>query len=205
MRTLAALLLLASSAWAAETLSPRLNAAEGETCIVCDRAVSSRDAAYRCDGQRVAMHAAGCCEGEFLKDPSRYVANLQPRNMIFDARAPFGLAGAWIWVGVFALVGIVCGGFCAQLAIHKGHSPLKAFLLGLFFSVPAWAYLATRPRAPGSTRAPEGLRKVPLTSEPVRCPSCGEANHPLARQCSACGASLSPAAPSEAEAWRAVR
>lgn len=178
---------------ATERLSERLSAEEGETCVVCNEGVSAGDVAYHAGGQRVAVHQA--CEAEFLSDPAAHVARLRPSNMIFGAETGTRIPAGWMWLGLFALLGLVFGGLCAQAAVGKGRSPGTSFLLGMFFSVPAYIYLLLQPA---------GCRRPPLTRAPAPCPGCGHANHPAASQCGDCGAPLKPSARSEVDAVSSV-
>lgn len=194
-----AVLLVGFSVTAAEKLSERLPVHDGETCVMCGREVPKTGAAYRAGGQRVAVCQQ--CEPKFRMDPDGHMAALRPSNMIFDAQTESYLGDGWIWLGIWALLGVVFGGLSAHLAVRKGTPPLRSFLLGFFFSIPGYVFVAFQPDAVVSA-APDGLRKVPLTHDPMPCPSCGNTNHPSAIACSDCGAELTAHTASEALAAR---
>jgi hypothetical protein len=195
-------LLLGLTAWANEHLSERMPARDGETCHICNGKVGKGDAAYLASGQRVALHAADCCEGKFLKDSQVHTASLRPNSIQAVAVAGVGLASRWMWFGIYVLAGLVFGGFTAHLAVRKGYSPAGWFLRGFVLLGGAYLYLCRKPARPGASSAPVGLAKVPLTSQPVACPACGEPNHPSASQCLACGGRMLPRVASEVEALK---
>lgn len=174
-------------------------AKEGEICVVCNNRASGRDACYLAGGQQIVVHAADCCEGEFLRHPGKYLAALRPNQILFSVWPRAGLASPWFWFGVSVLAGLVFGGLSAHTALATGRAPLPWFLAGLFFSLAAYGYLLTA-RAVSNPVLPPGLRKLPPTREPVPCPRCGAGNHPSARNCSTCGGELNPVAPSEVSA-----
>ena len=195
-------LLLGLTAWANEHLSERMAAREGETCRVCNGKVGKGDAAYLANGQRVTLHAADCCEGKFLKEPRVYTAALRPSSIQAAGVAGVGLASGWMWFGIYVLAGLVFGGLSAHLAVRKGYSPAGWFLLGFVLLAGPYLWLYRRPSRPGASDAPPGLAKVPLTSQPVACPVCGEPNHPSASQCLACGGGMEPIVLSEVGALK---
>lgn len=197
------LLLLAGfhSAHAAERFSERLPARQGETCIVCNKPVGGGDIAYLARGQRAAVHMEDC-EAVLLEEPGRHMAKMRPSSILFTSEAGAGIPGGWLLVGLWVLLGLFFGGLCAHRAVRLRRSPAACFLLGFFFSVPAYVYVCSRKPATDAARIPEGLRKVPATRDPAPCPACGHDNHPSARQCTSCGAALEPLAPSETSALR---
>jgi len=186
---IAVALALAAAAGAPEQLSERLQARAGETCIVCDQAVREGDPAYLYGGQRVAV----CPEDEprFLADPAGYVARLRPNNIVMNPE-PSGDGRFWLWMGLFALNGLLFGALAAQAAARKGRSMAAHFLAGFIFSLPGYLYSATRPVREGAPRIPPGEWKFHTTREPEPCPECGHPNHPTADRCTGCGATLSP-------------
>lgn len=70
-----------------------------------------------------------------------------------------------------------------------------AFVIGLCVLLALLLAALYVHRALGAAR---GMRKIPLTSEPVACPACGQPNHPAAALCLHCGRRLHPEARSEA-------
>lgn len=196
------LLLSPVSLFGSEKLSDRLEAREGETCLVCNGPVHKGDSAYLANGQRVALHAADCCEGEFLRKPAQFMAKTRPNDILFSGTANVGISGTWLWAVVYVLLGLGMGGLCSHTAVQKGRSPLCWFFGGFFCSIPAFVYLCTRRASELATAVPSGLGKVPLTRDPVPCPGCGYDNHPSAQRCSDCGAKLEPKSRSEVSAVR---
>ncbi len=193
-----------------EAVGPRVPAKPGETCIVCNNPVRPDDPVYLVQGQRVPMHAEE--EREFLLHPRKYLMRLKPLGGALlgaDSNQPGTanggndsrpeVSGAWIYGGLYVLLGLVFAGVCAHRALHTGYSPWGWFELGLVFNVVAYILLLTRPqrevRAPAGV--PSGLGKIAATHAPQRCPKCGALNHPSAPKCLRCGATLSPRVESE--------
>jgi hypothetical protein len=193
-----------------EVVGPRVRAKQGEICIVCNNPVGPDDSVYLVQGQRVPVHAAE--ESEFLSHPRKYLMRLKPLGGALlgaDSNQP-GMANradsdrqeesrAWIYGGLYLLLGLVFAAVCAHRALHTGYSPGAWFGLGLVLNVLAYILLLIRPRreirAPAGV--PLGLGKIAATYAPQRCPKCGAFNHPSAVQCLGCGASLSPGVESE--------
>ena len=197
--SLAVLLLFGLGLARAERLSERMPARQGETCLVCNGKVGYGDAVYRADGQRVALHAVGC-ESAFLGNPRAYTAALRPSNALFSAGTSIGLAGYWLWTGLYVLLALVSGGLGAHFAVSKGRSPAGWFLACSLLPVIAALYLLVKRPAAGTWPIPNGLRKLPLTRDPSPCPFCGHTNHPAAMACPGCGTTLKPQAHSEVAA-----
>jgi ribosomal protein L40E len=193
-----------------EKIGPRVRPRPGETCIVCNNPVGPDDSVYLVQGQRVPMHAEE--EREFFLHARKYLMRLKPLGGALlgaDSNQP-GMANragndrpevsrAWIYGGVYLLLGLVCAAVCAQRALHTGYTPGAWFGLGLVFNVVAYVLLLTRPKrdvhAPAGV--PLGLGKIAATHAPQHCPKCGALNHPSAGKCLGCGASLSPKVESE--------
>lgn len=128
-------------------------AKDGETCIVCNMRVTPQDKAYIIDGKRVAVMAA--MEEEFLRDPLRYVTSFRPEGTVLTTQQR-ALTSNYVWLGVFALIGLMFGSACAHMAAAKGLSKWQWFVLGFWFSVPAVLTLAGRPMAAVAPEAREG-------------------------------------------------
>jgi len=193
-----------------QVVGPRVRANPGETCIVCDNPVGPDDSVYLVQGQRAPVHAAE--EREFLSHPGRYLMRLKPLGGALlgaDSNQP-GMANragnnqqsvshAWIYCGLYVLLGLVFAAICAHRALHVGYSAWAWFGLGLVLNAFAYILLLTRPkreiRAPAGV--PSGLGKIAATHAPQHCPKCGAFNHPSAVRCLECGASLSPGVESE--------
>ncbi len=179
----------------------RVTPAPGEVCTVCDQPVKSGDLVYLVDGQRVPVHA-GDCDAALRANPQRWLARLRPRGGAFlgtDARV--GLTNAWLYAGLYVLVGLLFAAVCAQRALRAGYSPLTGLLLGLAFNVLGYLFVITRPKRQVKAPAgvPAGLHKIPTTYKPQPCPWCGGGNHPSATKCASCGSPLAPQIGSEVE------
>jgi hypothetical protein len=156
------------------------------------------------------MHADE--EREFLSNPRKYLMRLKPMGGALlgaDSNQP-GMANragnnqqsvshAWIYCGLYVLLGLVFAAICAHRALHVGYSAWAWFGLGLVLNAFAYILLLTRPkreiRAPAGV--PSGLGKIAATHAPQHCPKCSAFNHPSAVRCLECGASLSPGIESE--------
>lgn len=173
----------------------------GETCIVCDKAIGPKDRVYEFEGQRVPVHL-GACDIAFLRNPGHYLARLKPRGAFLSAEPNLAPHIGWGWFafGIYVLLGLVFGAFCAYRAVNHALKPWPWFLAGFFLNLFGFLALVTRPAgesnmAPGGL--PRGLVKVPTTSSPRICPHCGTANHPAATSCTGCGSGMEPLVVSE--------
>ncbi len=169
---------------------------EGEQCIVCGRAIEGLEIVVVRYKGRTFFVAAKMLE-EFEGAPDAYFQKLQARSALFDERAMEGrrTSNGWLYLGGYVLVGLVFAALCGYLAVSRSLQPLPWFFAGLAGNVAALAVLLVTPRGdPAALPAgvPAGLAKVPVTRAPVRCPSCGAANHPAAAACSGCGAAFAP-------------
>jgi hypothetical protein len=181
---------------------PVERAIEGERCTVCGAVLSEDDVALVVRGRRVPLDKD--MVGEFLKEPERYFAHLQPKGALFQengdasgATALGGVSRGWFLAGLYVLVALVFAGLSGYAAVGKGLKPIPHFFIGLLFSLFGYLYVLTRPAKAGPGEVPRGLAKVPLTRDPVPCGSCGALNHPSAKRCSGCGTGLEPRVESE--------
>ena len=122
-------------------------------------------------------------------------APMEPSLFDEPRENPLPLRGGWLLPGCYVVLGLAAGALCASVAVARALPPLPWFFLGLVLNVLALVILLMRPRGdcsalPGGV--PPGLAKVPTTRPPRHCPSCGGENHPSARLCARCGASLEP-------------
>jgi hypothetical protein len=171
----------------------------GETCIVCDKAVGATDRAYEVEGQRAPVHA-GACDNAFRRHPEHFLARLKPRGAFLGAQPNLTPHMGWGWFafGIYVLLGLVFGGFCAYRAVNHALKPLPWFLAGFVLNIFGFLALVTRPVGDGSMAGlPPGLVKVPTTSLPRACPRCGAMNHPSATSCAGCGNTVKPLVTSE--------
>jgi hypothetical protein len=171
----------------------------GETCIVCNKAIGAKDRVYKVEGQRVPVHA-GVCEAALAYDPERFLARLKPRGAFLAAEPNLGpnFSLGWFAFGIYVLLGLVFGAFCAYRAVNHALRPLPWFLAGFFLNLFGFLFLVTRPAGDsGMAGLPPGLVKVPTTYSPSVCPRCGEMNHPSATSCIGCGNKIEPLMVSE--------
>jgi hypothetical protein len=181
------------------TTYPVVEARAGEICIVCEKPVGATDRVYEVEGQRVAVHV-GACDNAFLRQPERYLARLKPRGAFLGAEPNLAPNISWGWFafGIYVLLGLVFGAFCAYRAVNRALKPWPWFLAGFFFNLFGFLALVTRP-AGDSSRAglPRGMVKVPTTYSPRVCPRCGAMNHPSATTCAGCERKIEPLVISE--------
>ena len=171
----------------------------GETCIVCDKAVAATDRVYEVEGQRVPVHM-GACDNAFRRAPGHFLARLKPRGAFLGAEPNLGpnISVGWFAFGIYVLLGLVFGAFCAYRAVNHALRPWPWFLAGFFLNVFAFLALVTRPAGDSSMAGlPPGFVKVPTTYSPRVCPRCGEMNHPSATSCVGCGNKIEPLVTSE--------
>jgi len=181
------------------TDAKRVPAKPGDICIECGHAIGMRDPVYVVNGHRIPLHEEEE-ESDLAGQLRRIAAQFEPSGAFLQAAArQTGLSPFWFLFGCYVLLGLVCAALCAHRALHKGLPAWIWFLAGLFFNLAAFvAVLLRRGRAPVSPGGvPPGLHKISSTHAPVACAKCGDWNHPSARRCVACGASLSPALESE--------
>ena len=181
------------------TTYPVVEPRAGETCIVCDKAVAATDRVYEVEGQRVPVHM-GACDNAFRRAPEHFLARLKPRGAFLGAEPNLGpnFSLGWFAFGIYVLLGLVFGAFCAYRAVNHALRPWPWFLAGFFLNVFGFLALVTRPAGDRSMAGlPPGLVKVPTTYSPRVCPRCGEMNHPSATSCVGCGNKIEPLVTSE--------
>jgi len=181
------------------TTYPVVEPRAGETCVVCDKAVAATDRVYEVEGQRVPVHM-GACDHAFRRAPEHFLARLKPRGAFLGAEPNLGpnFSLGWFAFGIYVLLGLVFGAFCAYRAVNHSLKPWPWFLAGFFLNVFGFLALVTRPAGDRSMAGlPPGLVKVPTTYSPRVCPRCGEMNHPSATSCVGCGNKIEPLVTSE--------
>jgi hypothetical protein len=181
------------------TTYPVVEPRAGETCIVCDKTVGATDRVYEVAGQRVPVHM-GACDNAFRRAPEHFLARLKPRGAFLGAEPNLGpnFSLGWFAFGIYVLLGLVFGAFCAYRAVNHALRPWPWFLAGFFLNVFGFLALVTRPAGDRSMAGlPPGLVKVPTTYSPRVCPQCGKMNHPSATSCVGCGNKIEPLVTSE--------
>jgi len=170
----------------------------GDRCVVCNTRLSEEDKVYLVEGQRVGIMES--MEPELFSEPWAYIGRLKPRGGLFGGEmAPAEGAGyGWLFLGAYALLGVVFSGLCAHRALNAGAPPIRWFLAGFFFNAAAYVWLVCRGPKPQAGGPYSGCRKIHSTAEPQECPDCGKLNHPSARECLGCGKALEPQSLSEA-------
>jgi hypothetical protein len=176
----------------------------GEVCTVSGKVLGSDGVALIVKGRRVPLDTS--MVQEFLHNKEHYFATMQPRGALFaesvDAPSGTALGGVsltWFLLGLYVLFGLLFGGLSSYAAVGKGLSPLTHFFTGFFFIFLGYIYVLSRSSDAREGEIPPGLAKVPLTSEPLPCPHCGNTNHPLAKRCAACGNQLNPGSLAEVD------
>ncbi|MFB3923794.1 MAG: hypothetical protein ACE145_18885 [Terriglobia bacterium] len=184
-----------------QVVGRRVDSREGEICLVCGKAISSQDATYLVNGQRVPLHLTPCFE-IFGVNPAKYLIKLRPRGAFLDASAAgLELSTIWLYFGSYVLLGLIFGALAAHRAFHVGRSPMRWLGIGFVANLPGFLVLSALPRLEADTAAgvPAGLTKIAATYSPIACPACGAENHPSAHECSACGNQLAPRVVSEVQ------
>ncbi len=177
-----------------------------QNCLVCGHTHSSTDHVVDYKGRKLPLCSPDC-EAHYANATREgkldaITAKIEPRSALFQAdsqRHPLvakdQLNKRYFWFGYFIVVGLICGGIAAYLAVQKGLSAGRHFAIGLIFNIPGVAFtLLSRGRTTPFQSA--GLTKVPVTHSERRC-QCGHANHPAACMCSNCGNVLTPRAETE--------
>ena len=140
----------------------------GDICLACNNPIHEHDPVYVVNGQRIPIH-----QQEVSKDLpgqlKQLLALIQPRGAFIGAQqAQRALSNIWFWSGLYILVGLVFGAFCAHRALQTGYGALGWFLAGLAINVFAFLALRMRPRreivAPAGI--PPGLGKIAATYSP---------------------------------------
>lgn len=173
---------------------------KGDRCIVCNISYDHLLVVIIYKGRRVPL----CPKHPqtFLDDPGTYFGKLQPRGALFQEEAILEqpMKKGWLWFGIWIFVATVTAGLSANIAMRKGFSSLKWFMVGLATNFVGLVFVMSKPSKEKIT-LPDRLAKVPSTSRPLPCPDCRTENHPTATKCTGCGRTLSPK--EEAEVKRA--
>ncbi|MGA9118917.1 MAG: hypothetical protein WB699_06085 [Bacteroidota bacterium] len=173
----------------------------GEHCIVCGATLGKDGFALIIRGRRFPLDREHL--DEFLRHSEHYFALKEPRGALFQesSHAPAGTtpgetSPGWFLMGAVVVTALLSAGITAYVALTHGLNAGRWFIVGLVFNV--FGVLSVALRASGIRRVSRGLNKLPLTSSPIPCPSCGSPVHPSAMRCAMCGTVLNPVSPSEA-------
>lgn len=184
-----------------QEIGRRVASRAGEICLVCGKPITTDDVTYQVNGQRVPVHQGKCLDA-FAARPLAWLSKLRPRGAFLDAgAAQLGHSSFWLILGTYTLVGLIFSALAAQRAFNAGRNPLIWLVIGFLASIAGFAVLLALPKRAINAPAgvPAGLSKVAATYSPETCPACGAGNHPSARVCSGCGATLAPQVESEVQ------
>lgn len=171
----------------------------GDKCLVCGISLdTSNGIAILYKGRRVTL--AKTQIKEFLQFPEKYFVKLQPAGALFAENSLVfdSINWRWLGVGIWIFFALISSALCCIIALKKGLPHVRWFFLGLTGNLVS-VFLVLIAPAKAKVNLPPGLKKMPITANPVECPSCGATNHPAARQCLGCGSKLMPLTKSEAE------
>lgn len=194
--TSATLLLAEPSALSVEARqAPRIPVQIGDHCIVCGTPLTEEDVVLQLRGRRVPLNKNWL--EEFVNNPEQYFYKLQPKGALFTEPARHSaMRWAWFALGLIVLVLLANGGLAASMALRRGLSPGPWFVKGVSGNI--FAILQISRQAEIDPTSAECFTKIPSTSAPLACTTCGHENHPLADRCNGCNAALNPQRISEA-------
>jgi hypothetical protein len=175
----------------------RLTIKEGDRCLICDAPIKvGTGLALLIKGKRIIIDLDHL--QEFLSNKDFYLSNLQPKGALFQESAILTktLRSGWFIFGTWIVLSLFMGALSCQLALKKGYGPLKWFFIGLFLNIFGYILILLQ-KSQTEKKIPLGWSKIPLTSTPQRCPTCGTSNHPAAEKCIHCQHVLSPELESE--------
>ena len=177
---------------------PRVEVRPGDHCLVSGKPLGPDDVCLLVDGRRVPLKKEAV--DIFLNNQEKYFSKLQPKSALFTESMgkPTTLSMGWFIFGIYVLIGLIFAALTSHTAVGKGLRPIPWFFVGLLFNALGYLAVLTK-KSEAAGNIPEGFAKVPLTSAPSICPSCGYENHPSAKNCSSCGTGLSPETTSEVE------
>ena len=170
----------------------RLSIKKGDRCIICDIPLKeSTGIALLIKGRRVTVDLEHL--DEFLQNKDFYFSKLKPKGALFQESAVLlnTLKSGWFILGCLFVFSLIMGGLSCHLAIKKGYPPVSWFFIGFFLNIFGYLWVVLKKKRTVQ-EFPAGWTKVPQTSSPVHCPSCGTPNHPGAERCIKCKNRLSP-------------
>ena len=177
-------------------------AGEPEECLVCGKTHSETayEVVYR---ERVFPLCSETCLDRYRLAESTgeldsITSRIEPRAALFqqDSNPRPGLSKAYLGLGLLVLAALACGGLSSYIAIEKGLSAPRWFVVGAVLNV--FGVLAVILRPPRETTfSARGRSKTPTTHDESVCPDCGQRNHPAAEVCAECHSRLEPAVESE--------
>ena len=136
---------------------------------MCDKTVGATDRVYEVEGQRVPVHM-GACDNAFRRAPEHFLARLKPRGAFLGAEPNLGpnVSLGWFAFGIYVLLGLVFGAFCAYRAVNHALRPWPWFLAGFFLNVFGFLALVTRPAGDSSMLRRDYLRAWSKFPPPIR-------------------------------------
>ncbi len=173
-------------------------------CLVCGGKHHNVDQVVKYKGMDLPLCSESCVAhfqaAQVKGELNAITGKIEPRGVLFqeDSTPKHPAKKITFWLGYFMLLGLVCGGMSAYIALQKGLPGFNHFLLGFFLNFIGIILVALK-RAEVMRFHAEGLVKIPATHTEVVCPKCGHHLHPAAKRCNACNATMQPAVSSEVE------
>jgi hypothetical protein len=155
-------------------------------CLVCGGMHNSADHVLIYKGMEFPLCSDSCVahfqEAEAKGELDGITGKIEPRSALFQEDSiPQRLTGKMtFWLGYFILLGLVCGGMSAYLAVQKGLSGFNYFLAGFLLNFIGILLVALK-RGEVMRFHADGLVKIPVTHAEVVCPQCGHHLHPAAK------------------------
>ncbi|MBI3291465.1 MAG: hypothetical protein HYZ73_01455 [Elusimicrobia bacterium] len=202
------LIAMGISSWT--TLGSTASLKKPTECLDCGVWHTSADHVVQYKGGKIYLCSDDCIthfqalERAGKLDP--ITAKIEPRSALFqeDSNPKGALSNAYFIGGLYVLFGLLFGGLSSYTALQKGLGGWPAFALGMTLNVIGLAIVWMRPKRE-MLFASKGLTKIPSTRQELICLACGHANHPSAKRCHGCQATLTPLTPSEVERVKNTR
>jgi hypothetical protein len=174
-----------------------LSIKKGDRCIICDIPLKEGSGlALLIKGRRVTIDLNHF--QEFITNQVKYFAKVEPQGALFQESAvlPHAIQYGWFIVGMWIFTALISAAICCNVAMRKGLRASLWFFRGLLFHFIGLLWVINKKGTAKAQPLPI-LGKIPLTSQPVKCPKCQALNHPAASKCSKCHSELTPLQESE--------